>query len=195
MVAQKFTKKTVYQCMMLLVGTLTVYNTHAATTPWKIDTSSSSVVFIGNQNNIPVSGLFKTFGGTINFDPEQLLQNQVAIDIDTQSITMPTEAMTEKLKSAEWFNAKTYTKASYTTNAFTRIDTQNYMAQGMLTIRDKSLPVTVQFNWQDLTPTTARVRGGAIVKRSNFGIGTTDWGTTDLVKDDVQINFSLSLKK
>jgi polyisoprenoid-binding protein YceI len=181
----------VFGFMLLLVACAA----ESAASNWKIDPSKSNLTFTGTQNNAPTSGSFKKFDGIIQFSLDQLNISNVAINIDTSSINTSYILVSDMLKSADWFDVKTFPKAVYTAKLFSKVDQHNYIAHGSLTIRDKTMPVMVKFNWQDSSPITAQVRGSANVKRSSFGVGRGEWAGTDLVKDDVTINFSLSLNK
>jgi polyisoprenoid-binding protein YceI len=192
---QRFNFKKLYQFAIVLMLVLMSSVAESAPITWKIDPSSSSLVFIGTKNGLPFSGLFKNFDGVIHFSPDNLNTSDVTINMDIDSITTPLEAATAMLKSVDWFNVRQYPKATYVVRAFNQIDAENYLAQGLLTIRERSVPVMVQFNWHDITPTTALVRGAASVKRSAFGVGASESATAEHIKDDVNINFSLSLHK
>ncbi len=43
--------------------------------------------------------------------------------------------------------------------------------------------------------TNAVAKGMVILKRNDFGIGQGDWTNTDVVKNDVQVNFKITAKK
>lgn len=164
-----------------------------ATVPtWKIVPKESSLTFTATQNNAPVTGQFKTFTGDINFDPKQLSANNVKIIIDMSSITDPYNQLSDTLKEADWFNVKKYPQAVFQSSNFVKTGDKTYQGKGTLTIRDKTLPVTLVFTQEEYTPTKAVIKGSTTVKRTAFGVGQGEWADTKTVKDDVQINFTIS---
>jgi polyisoprenoid-binding protein YceI len=160
-------------------------------TAWKIMPGASSLTFIATQNGAPVSGDFKNFGGEINFDPAQLANSHIKINIDINSITSSYSEVASALKGPQWFDAKLYPQAHFESSSMTKTGNLTYEAKGMLTIRDKTLPATLMFKQLEYTATKAVMEGGTTIQRSAFGIGQGEWADTKTIKDDVQINFQI----
>lgn len=162
---------------------------------WKIVPEKSTITFTATQNNAPVSGSFKTFTGDINFDPEKLNTSQVSISVDINSVKASYQELVNTLLGPDWFNVKQYPNATFKTTAITKVKDNQYQAQGNLTIRDKTVPVTVLFNVKEYSNTSAVFEGHVSLKRLLFGVGQGDWAKTDQVKDDVEVNFVVSTSK
>lgn len=167
----------------------------AGATTWQIVPKDSSLTFTATQNNAPVSGQFKTFTGEINFDPAKLDSSSVNIVVDVGSVTASYKDVADTLKTPDWFDTKVFPKAVFKASQFTKTGDKNYQAAGNLTIRDKTVPVTLTFTLDEYSPTNAHAAGSTTLKRSAFGVGRGDWASTDTVKDDVQVNFILSVVK
>lgn len=165
---------------------------YADVTAWQIVPEQSSITFTASQNNAPVMGEFKKFEGNINFDPNQLDKSNVRMIIDVASVTTADPDISGTLKTADWFNAKVFPQAIFTANNFTKTGSNAYQANGTLTIRDKTLPVKVLFILDQYTPTNAHAKGMVILKRDDFGVGQGDWSSTDVVKNEVQVNFKIA---
>lgn len=164
-----------------------------ATVPaWKIVPNESSLTFTATQNDAPVTGQFKNFTGEINFDPNHLSTNNVKIIVDTGSITDPYNQLSDTLKTPDWFNVKLFPQAVFQSGDFVKTADKTYQSKGTLTIRDKTLPVTLVFTQEEYTPTKAVIKGSTTVKRTAFGVGQGEWADTKAVKDDVQINFKIT---
>lgn len=167
--------------------------TIAAPVPqWEIVPSESKLTFTGIQNNAPTKGEFKKFTGDIRFDPQQLNASHVKIIVDVTSVYTSYSDLLDTLKTTDWFDVKDFPQAVFETQSITKTADKTYQAKGTLTIRDKSIPVTVDFTQEELTPTKARIKGTATIKRTQFGVGQGEWASTDEVKDDVKIDFDLS---
>lgn len=166
---------------------------HAASAPhWEIIPKDSSLIFTATQNGSPVAGQFKKFMGNINFDPVALSSSNVQITIDITSISTSYKDIENTLKTPEWFDAKLFPNAIFKASQFTKTGNNTYQANGTLTIRDKTIPILLNFTLDKYTETNAHVMGSTVLKRTAFGIGTGEWSKTDEVKDDVKVNFVLS---
>lgn len=166
---------------------------HAAPSPqWDIVSKDSSIMFTATQNGSPVAGQFKNFTGDINFDPALLHSSHIEITVDMTSLSTPYKEVQTTLKTPEWFNTKLFPKAIFKANQFTKTGNNTYQANGTLTIRDKTVPITLHFTLDEYTETKAHATGGTMLKRTAFGVGTGEWSKTDEVKDDVEVNFVLS---
>lgn len=166
----------------------------AFATNWSIIPDKSSIVFTATQNNAPVTGKFANFNGTINFDPKNLDKSQIKIEVDMNSVTASYDEMTTSLKNEEWFSVKIFPKAIFESKNFIKIDDKNYRSDGFLTIRDKKIPVSLNFILEEYSEKSAKVRGFANLKRNDFGIGSGQWRKTDSIKDEVKVEFKINAK-
>lgn len=162
---------------------------------WEIVQNKSSLAFTGTQNGAPVSGEFKRFTGEIHFDPEQLNASSVKIVVDVGSIADPYNQLVDTLKDTDWFNTKVFPQAVFKSNHFIKKGDKLYQADGTLTIRNKTLPVTLDFTQEEYTPNKARIKGSTTIKRTAFGVGQGEWADTKTIKDDVRIQFSITAVK
>lgn len=158
---------------------------------WHIVPDKSSLYFKAIQNNAPIKGEFKTFTGQIDFDQQALNKSHVDIVVDTASVSTSFKDVSDGLKTAEWFDIKAFPKATFSAADFKKINDKDYEAQGKLTLRDKTLPLTLYFTFEKYTDKEAIVTGHAKLKRTEFGVGQGEWKKTDGVKDDVEINFKI----
>ena len=176
-------------CSILLLPTMTT------AFEWHIVPSKSSLHFKAIQNNAPITGEFKTFSGDIDFDQQALHKSHVNIVVDTASVSTSFKDVADALKTAEWFDIKTFPKATFTANDFKKTGNNTYDANGKLTLRDKTLPLTLHFILDKYTDQEAIVSGNANLKRTAFEIGKGEWASTKEIKDDVEINFKIEATK
>lgn len=166
----------------------------SATPRFQIVPDKSSLGFVATQNDSPVSGQFKKFQGTIQFDPQQLATSMVNIIVDMNSVNASYDQVADTLKAAEWFNVKIFPQATFKASKFKKTGDKSYQAEGTLTMRDKTLPLTLDFTLDEFSKTAAHVTGSAMLKRNAFGVGQGEWAATDSIKDDVKINFVVTAK-
>jgi polyisoprenoid-binding protein YceI len=167
----------------------------AQASTWEIVPDKSNLKFTATQNGAPVTGKFTTFSGEIQFDKTNLATSHVKILVDTSSVTTGFADIAETLKTSEWFDVKLFPQAIFEAKTFTETATDSYEAKGTLTIRDKSLPVTLSFQGKETSDTTAQVNGKTLLKRTQFDIGQGEWASTGEIKDDVQVEFELMATK
>lgn len=162
---------------------------------WQIINDKSEIRFTATQNNAPVSGEFKSFNGDIYFDTAQLSVSNVSIVIKMDSVKASYIDITNTLKSAEWFDVKTFPQATFKATSFSHLENNTYQAKGTLSIRDKSSIVTFPFQLEQITPKTAVATGELSILRSTFGVGRGEWASTDSIKDEVKIHFKITATK
>lgn len=164
-----------------------------ATVPsWQIVPNESSLSFTATQNGAPVTGKFTKFSGEINFDPHQISASNIKIIVDVGSISDPYNQLSDTLKSPDWFNVKVFPQAIFQSSHFTKTGDKTFQAKGYLTIRDKTLPVTLTFVQEEYSQSKAVMKGGTTIKRIAFGVGQGEWSDTKTVKDEVQVDFTVT---
>jgi polyisoprenoid-binding protein YceI len=168
---------------------------HAQTTLWHIVTNKSNLTFKAIQNNAPVTGSFKTFSGDIVYDPDHLAKSHAHVTVDMNSITASYKVLEDTLKTSDWFDTKRFPQSVFTTHDIKKISNNSYQVKGDLTIRDKTLPITLICTLNDYSKTNARIDGSTHLKRTAFGVGNGEWAKTDSIKDDIEVQFSLILMR
>jgi polyisoprenoid-binding protein YceI len=164
----------------------------AAVPTWQIVPDKSSLTFTATQNGAPATGTFKTFSGDISFDPNQLSASHIKIVVDLASVSDSYNTLAYTLKTPLWFNTAVFPKATFVSNSITKSGDKTYIAKGDLTLRDKTLPVTLTFAQEDYSPTKAVMKGSTTIKRTAFGVGQGEWADTKAVKDDVTVDFTVT---
>ncbi|QMT60383.1 YceI family protein [Legionella sp. PC997] len=160
-----------------------------ALSEWTLVPSESSISFTATQNNAPVTGTFKEFTAKIVADPKNYQNSSVVVEVNMNSLTTSYAEITSILQGSDWFNAKEFPKAEFKSSKFTKKDDKNYEATGTLTIKNKSLPVTLTFTAVESPKDHLIVEGHTNLKRLDFGIGQGDWSSTSEIKDEVTVNF------
>lgn len=186
-----FWLKTIAACSLSLTYTMT----WAAPPEWQIVPGESELTFTATQNGAPVTGKFKNFTGDIHFDPYQLKASKVKIIVNMGSVSTEYGEIADTLMTPDWFNVKLFSQAIFTAEDFIKTGNKTFQAKGTLTIRNKTVPVTVDFTEQEYSATKARMKGSSLIKRTAFGVGQGEWAATSEVKDEVKVDFVLSATK
>jgi polyisoprenoid-binding protein YceI len=170
-------------CLILWLQSHTAY---AAPTPiaFKIVPDESSITFDVMQNNEHVTGNFATFSGDINFHPEALGESNATVTIAMDSVQSNTTGVASNLKKGEYFEVSTFPQARFETQSFKDLGNKHYEVQASLTIKSYTQPIVLVFLLDDFNESSASITGGAVLKRSNFHVGSED---TASIKDDVKV--------
>ena len=113
------------------------------------------------------------------------------IIVDTGSVSTSDRDISDMLITADWLNVKVFPQAVFNANNFVRTGNNSYLANGRLTIWNKTLPVKVTFMLDQYTQDNAKAKGTMVLKRNDFGIGQGDWSDINVIKNDVQVNFKI----
>ncbi|HZZ10310.1 MAG TPA: YceI family protein [Paraburkholderia sp.] len=156
----------------------------------QVDVSKSTVTATSKQMNVPVEGKFGKFTAQISFDPAKAAAGSAQLTIDVASYDLGDETYNDQVRGKDWFDAKTYPSATFTSSAIAPAGGNQFKVTGKLTIKGKSqtvvVPVTV------VQQGAMQVFDGSLsIKRSQFDIGTGEWKDTSVVADDVVIKFHL----
>lgn len=143
---------------------------------YTLDMSHSSIGFkVPHLVVSSVSGRFKEVNGAvIKIDDQDLTKSQVSIDIKVDSISTDETKRDEHLKSPDFFDSKKYPSIKFTSKKITKAG-KGYKLLGELTIRDKTLPVTLdaQVSAPVKTPWGKQVRAIKLtgkINRTAFGL-------------------------
>ncbi len=168
---------------------------------WKILPDKSSIEWTAIYAGKEIKGTFPDFSSDIIFSPDHLDASKVGIKIVIENLKSSDKDAQDSLLSLDWFAVSKFPIATFETTAFRHIKDDNYEADGNLTIRDKTVKITLPFTLKffedgDTAPSTryARVTGETIIKRVDFGVGQGDWQKTDVIANDVKVSVKIEAK-
>ncbi|KGQ17790.1 putative secreted protein [Lysobacter dokdonensis DS-58] len=147
--------------------------------------AGSSLQFAGTYQGDAFSGSFPGFKTTFRFDPKQLAASKLDVAIPIGAATVGNDEMDPEMRGTAFFDAKRFPQARYTASKFRALGGNRYAADGTLSLRGVSKPVTLTFTW---TPGARPVlQGTATVKRLDFGVGGGEWADTSLLPNDIKV--------
>jgi polyisoprenoid-binding protein YceI len=126
------------------------------------------------------------------YDEKNLAGSSLNVRVEIASVDTQDQERDGLLKDADLFNAAKYPAATYTATSLARRADGGIEAVGKLTIRDISRDLRLPLKLQ---PTAAGLdlRGEAVFKRLDYGVGQGEWKSTDAVGDEVKIQYKVSL--
>lgn len=174
---------------ILLVSALTISShTHAAD---YVQSKGSSLGFAGTYEGEAFSGTFPGFTTTLRFDPVNLAGAKLDVSIPLAAATTRNADYDNELRGSSFFNSGKFPQARYTAGKFRALGGNRFAADGLLSLRGVSKPVTLTFTW---TPGAVPVLSGtAVVKRLDFGVGSGDWSDTGIIPNDIKVSTKVLL--
>jgi len=190
-------KDTVLKRMLpaFVLAALFYFTTPAAAaeaTHWSMIHEKSSITFRPKQMGTEFKGTFGVFSAAIAFDPDNLAGSKASIDVQLGTAHTGAPDRDQNLKGKDWFDVAQFPDAKFETKSFQKTGADTYVAEGTLTIKNISLPVTLPFKFAVVQDgkggETATVDGTVTLDRSKFQIGTGQWVDTSIIANEVPVD-------
>lgn len=164
---------------------------------WNIDKENSKIEFVLNQDNSNITGSFKDFSGNIDFYPQNLAASKIEMIVNTNSLNISFADSSEIAKSSTWLDVINFPNATFTTHSIIQIGDKNYVASGILKIKSRSMPISINFTVEEYSEIVgkATATGFFEISRADFGVGDRDPRKANNVKDNVKVNFVIKASK
>lgn len=172
---------------------LSVLGLAGAAGQWALEPKDSTLGFVATQAGADFQGSFDKFTADIRFDPKDLAGSRFDVRIELASVNTKDQDRDDTLRSADLFDVARWPTGHYVAENFTDKGGNRFGATGQLTLRDVTRPVPIEFTFEK-KDTGAWLKGSAVVRRLDFGVGQGDWSDTETVANDVRIRFALRLK-
>lgn len=157
-----------------------------------VQAPGSTLIFASNYQGETFTGRFGGFNTSLSFDPANLATSKLDVTIQLAGTKTGNDDRDGTLVGADFFNVGKFAQARYTATKFRALGGNQYAADGTLSLRGVTKPVTLTFTW---TPGAAPVLAGkATVKRLDFGVGGGDWADPATIPNDVAISTKVVLK-
>jgi len=185
-----FTFRNALTVSALSIGLL--FSGHSArAADWTLDGAKSTLGFSGTQTGTPFKGHFGKFGGTISLDPQHPETGHIQISIDMASAATGDAQRDGALPGKDWFSTSTFPTATFESSSIRLISAGHYEAQGKLTIRNVTKPLTLPFTLA-VQGQDAHATGHVQLVRTNFGVGQGPWVSGQWVALEVGVDFDLT---
>ncbi len=164
---------------------------NAQAADWAVDSTKSSIGFSGTHAGSTFDGVFKDWSATIRFDPVDPASAQAVVVIKTASAETGNALYDSTLPGEDWFNNQAFGEAIFKAQSFTSIGDGTYRADGTLTIRDKTMPISFNFTLK-IEGTTAKMTATHTLDRLSYGLGATSDPTADWVSREIKLTLSVT---
>ena len=150
-----------------------------------VQAAGSTLTFATKYQGEVFTGRFPSFVTHLRFDPASLATSKLDVGIALSGAATGDKDRDESLRGGDFFDVARYPQARFVATKFRALGANRYAADGQLTLRGATKPVTLTFTW---TPGAKPVLvGQATVKRLDFGVGGGDWADTGLIPNEVAI--------
>ena len=152
---------------------------------WTVTEGALSITI--TQFGSKVSGSFAEWTSDISFDPEPAdVMGTVETVVSIGSLTLG--SVTADAMGPDYFDVEMHPTAVFTADIMP--DGNAYVAEGTLTIKDASVPVSLPFVL-DLDGDTAQMAGSLSINRMDFGVGATQTDEASLgFNVDIMVNLT-----
>lgn len=151
-----------------------------------VQAPGSSLAFATRYDGEVFTGRFGGFDTKLSFDPQQLQAARLDVTIELAGTQTGNADRDSTLSGGDFFNVAKFARARYVADNFRALGGDRYAAEGTLSLRGVSRPVTLEFTWTAGSP--ALLAGRATVRRLEFGVGGGDWADTGAIPDEVAIS-------
>ncbi|MGH6972752.1 MAG: YceI family protein, partial [Caulobacteraceae bacterium] len=150
-----------------------------ATPPlWTVDKAASRLTFSSQVSGQRFTGVFRRWDAVIRFDPKDLAHSEVNATVDLSSAVTGSGDRDAQLPDEDWFWTSHFPRATYVAKHFRADGPGRYLADGVLSIRGVSKPLTLPFTLA-ITGPSAKMSAGVELNRLAFGVGQGEWKATD----------------
>ena len=137
---------------------------------WIVDKDKSRLTFEVQQGGGTLQGSFTSWDAAIDFDPASPETSVISAQIQPASASTGNAQFDGTLPGQDWFDTAGFPNAEFKTDTVALVQDTTYQADGTLTIKGASHPVTLQFTLE-IDGDTAAAKGTAVLSRLDYGLG------------------------
>ena len=151
----------------------------------------STLGFSASYDGEAFQGAFTKFTPQIRFDPKNPATGLFDVRIAVSSADTKNGERDDTLRGDDFFNTTKFAEARFVANRFRALGGNKFAADGNLTLRGITKPVTLSFTWTG--GAKAILDGTALLKRLDFKVGTGDWADIGVLPNEVTVKTHLVL--
>lgn len=160
-------------------------------TEWRLVPAASRLGFTASVEGNAAVGEFKTFSATLSFAPDTLGTARLQVAVDTASADLHDPDMNAAVVAPAWLDAQAQPTAEFAASTIEDVAEGAFVAHGSLRLKGVEQVLDVPFTWQVIEHRASMI-GEFELSRSAHGVGTGEWGGTDVVGDRVTVQFELA---
>ncbi|HSE13270.1 MAG TPA: YceI family protein [Rudaea sp.] len=159
----------------LLTLPLAFLASSAVARDWQVDAAKSTLTFKETYQGEAFDGRFGKFTAAIAYDAADLASAKFDVTVDVASVDTQNSDRDDTLGTSDFFDSAKFPQAHFVTQSFAQAADGGVEAQGTLTIRNQSRPVTLKVHFV-ASGGTATLDVDTTLRRLDFGLGaSSDW--------------------
>jgi polyisoprenoid-binding protein YceI len=158
----------------------------------QVQADKSAIAFVYKQMGVSVDGKFKKFSSQLNFDPAKPAAAKATFDVELASVDTGAPEGDQEVAGKPWFNTKAFPTARFVSGTVKPLGGNKYEVAGQLSIKGKTQDVVVPATFT-AQGNTGVFDGSFVIRRADFSIGEGSWAKFDIVANDVQIKFRITV--
>ncbi len=144
-------------------------------TTWKLDTAHTQIAFSARHMMVTtVRGTFHDVEGTIELDESDPTRSRGEFRVAAASVDTNFGARDAHLKSADFFDAETFSHLSFVSTAVKQVRDDEFEVTGDLTIKDVTKPATFKVELEGIVRGMSGARHAGL--SASTKIAREDWG-------------------
>jgi len=159
---------------------------------YEIDYDNSAVRFSGTHAGNEFNGVFGTWNGEIVFDADDLESSRIVARFDLKSAKTGDLQYDGTLPNADWFNVKNTPEGVFESQTIVDNGNGGYTAQGDLSLRGITKPVSFDFTLSDLDMQPVEANGRLVINRLSYDIGKKSDPKAEWVSRDITVTFGIT---
>ena len=175
-------------CTVMLLG----LTAPAFARTWQVDPAHSTLAFTNTYQDVAYTGQFKRFTAKIDYDPADLSHARFDVDVDIASLDTQNGERDQAALGADFFDTAKFPHAHFVTTAFRKAANGEVRADGELTLRGTTRPVTLVVKFVP-GGDNATLDVSAQLNRLDFGIGAGQWADPSMIGNGVTVRGHLLL--
>lgn len=161
---------------------------------WTVDKAASTLEFTASQSGKEFTGSFSDFDAAITLDPADLSAARIEVTIDMGSATTGDRQRDAALPSVDWFSAKAFPEARFSSTRIATTGQGAYEAEGALTIRGASKDLTLPFTLK-ISGDKGVADGAVTLVRTDFGVGQGEFESDEFVGFNVGVRYHIEASR
>ena len=193
-------KKNLTILAVLIFAATSIALTRFEATGWEIDKAHSSIDFSVRHFFTPVNGTFNEYNATVNFDPSNLAESNIEVEVMIASVDTKNEKRDGHLQTGDFFDAEKYPKMMFKSTKIEAKGDNEFVALGDLTIKDVTKRVELPFQLLGVMDHPRRegvkiagISSSIVIDRNDYGVGTGGYAETAVIGGEVTIELNLEL--
>jgi polyisoprenoid-binding protein YceI len=174
------------------MAAMLVFSACAMAGAWQVDAPHSTLTFTNTYQNVKYTGQFHRFTAAIAYDPNDLAHAKFDVSVDVTSLDTQNGERDQTALGADFFDTAKFPRAHFITTSFHKTANGEVLADGKLTLRGITKPVTLVVKFVPRGD-TAMLDVTAQLKRLDFGIGTGQWADPSMIGNGVTVRGHLLL--